>query len=60
MKMKNSIILMFVGFAFIIGGLLIVKYWIVDFWFLLVPIGGLVIFIQGGLKFIKNLEDEKD
>jgi len=58
--MKNSIILMFIGFAFIIGGLLAVKYWILNLWFLLVPIGGLVIFISGTMKFIKNLEDGKD
>jgi len=57
--MKNSIILMFVGFAFIIGGLLAVKYWILNLWFILVPIGGLVIFISGTMKFIKNLEDGK-
>ena len=57
--MKNSIILMFVGFAFIIGGLLAVKYWILNLWFLLVPIGGLVIFISGTMKFIKNLENGK-
>jgi len=58
--MKNSIILMFVGFAFIIGGLLAVKYWILNLWFLLVPIGGLVIFISGTMKFIKKLENGKD
>jgi len=58
--MKNSIILMFIGFAFIIGGLLAVKYWILNLWFLLVPIGGLVIFISGTMKFIKKLENGKD
>ena len=58
--MKNSIILMFVGFAFIIGGLLAVKYWILNLWFILVPIGGLVIFISGTMKFIKKLENGKD
>ena len=57
--MKNSIILMFVGFAFIIGGLLAVKYWILNLWFILVPIGGLVIFISGTMKFIKKLENGK-
>jgi len=55
--MKNSIILMLVGFVFIIGGLLSVKYWILNLWFLLVPIGGLVIFILGTMKFIKKLEN---
>jgi len=58
--MKNSIILMFVGLVLIFGGLLIVKYWVLNLWFLLVPIGGLAIFIPGTMKFIKNLNYEKD
>lgn len=58
--MKNSIILMFVGLVLIFGGLLSVKYWVFNLWFLLVPIGGLAIFIPGTMKFIKNLDYEKD
>lgn len=58
--MKNSIILMFVGLVLIFGELLIVKYWVLNLWFLLVPIGGLAIFIPGTMKFIKNLDYEKD
>jgi len=56
--MKNSIILMLVGIAFIIGGLLAVKYWILNGWFILVPIGGFVIFISASMKLIKILENE--
>ena len=51
---------MFVGLVLIFGGLLIVKYWVLNLWFLLVPIGGLAIFIPGTMKFIKNLDYEKD
>ncbi len=58
--MKNSIILMIVGMAFIIGGLLAVKYWILNGWFLLVPIGGFAIFISASMKLIKKLEDENE
>lgn len=57
--MKNSIILMLVGFLFIMGGLTACEYWL-KFWLLLVPIGGLVIFILGTIKFIKNLGNEND
>ena len=57
--MKSSIILMFVGLVLILCGLLAVKYWIFNLWFLLVPIGGLVIFILGTMKFIKKLENGK-
>jgi len=58
--MKNSIILMLVGIAFIIGGLLAVGYWILNCWFLLVPIGGFVIFISASMKLIKKLENGND
>lgn len=58
--MKNSIILMFVGLVLIFGGLLSVKYWVFNLWFLSIPIGGLAIFIPGTMKFIKNLDYEKD
>ncbi len=58
--MKNSIILMFVGLVLIFGGLLIVKYWVLNHWFLSIPIGGLAIFIPGTMKFIKKLENGKD
>lgn len=54
--MKNSIILMIVGMTFIIGGLLAVDYWILNAWFILVPIGGFAIFIKGAMKFVKNIE----
>ena len=57
--MKNSIILIAFGLVLIFGGLLWVKYWILNLWFLLVPIGGLVIFILGTMKFIKKLENGK-
>jgi hypothetical protein len=50
---------MLVGIAFIIGGLLACEYWL-KFWLLLIPIGGLVIFISGAMKFIKNLSNEND
>jgi len=56
--MKNSIILMIVGMTFIIGGLLAVKYWILNGWFILVPIGGFAIFIFASMKLIKILENE--
>jgi len=55
--MKNSIILMLVGIAFIIGGLTACEYWL-KFWLLLVPICGFAIFILGTMKFIKNLNNE--
>lgn len=58
--MVKSIVLMCIGFALIFGGLLIVKYWVLNLWFLMVPIGGLAIFIPGTMKFIKNLDYEKD
>ncbi len=58
--MKNSIILMIVGMAFIIGGLLAVKYWILNGWFLLVPIGGFAIFIPASIKAIKKLENDNE
>jgi len=58
--MKNSIILMIVGMTFIIGGLLAVGYWILNAWFLLVPIGGFVIFISASMKLIKKLENGND
>jgi len=58
--MKNSIILMLVGMAFIIGGLLAVGYWILNAWFILVPIGGFSVFISASIKFIKNLENGND
>jgi len=58
--MKNSIILMIVGIAFIIGGLLAVDYWILNAWFLLVPIGGFVIFISASIKAIKKLENDNE
>jgi hypothetical protein len=50
----------FCGFALIFGGLLAVKYWVFNLWFLSIPIGGLAIFIPGTMKFIKNLDYEKD
>jgi len=56
--MKNSIILMIVGMTFIIGGLLAVGYWILNAWFILVPIGGFAIFISASIKLIKILENE--
>ena len=46
--------------TFIIGGLLAVKYWILNAWFLLVPIGGFAVFISGTIKFIKKLENENE
>jgi len=55
--MKNSIILMLVGIAFIIGGL-VACYCFKNFWLILVPIGGFAIFILGTMKFIKNLNNE--
>ena len=58
--MKNSIILMIVGMTFIIGGLLAVGYWILNYWFLLVPIGGFAIFISASMKLIKKLENGND
>ena len=58
--MVKSIVLMCIGFALIFGGLLAVKYWVFNHWFLLVPIGGLAIFISGTMKFIKILENGKD
>jgi len=58
--MKNSIILMIVGMTFIIGGLLAVDYWILNAWFLLVPIGGFAIFISASMKLIKKLENENE
>ncbi len=58
--MKNSVILIAFGLVLIFGGLLSVKYWVLNLWFLLVPIGGLAIFIPGTMKFIKNLDYEKD
>lgn len=58
--MKNSIILMIVGMTFIIGGLLAVKYWILNGWFILVPIGGFAIFILGTIKAIKILENDNE
>lgn len=51
---------MIVGMAFIIGGLLAVKYWILNGWFLLVPIGGFAIFIFASIKLIKILENENE
>jgi len=58
--MKNSIILMIVGMTFIIGGLLAVDYWILNGWFILVPIGGFAIFIFASMKLIKKLENENE
>jgi len=58
--MKNSIILMIVGMTFIIGGLLAVGYWILNAWFILVPIGGFAIFISASMKLIKKLENENE
>jgi hypothetical protein len=57
--MKNSIILMLVGIAVIVGGLFSCGYWL-KVWLLLVPIGGLAIFIKGAMKFIKNLSNENE
>ena len=51
---------MLVGIAFIIGGLLAVGYWILNCWFLLVPIGGFAIFISASMKLIKKLENGND
>lgn len=58
--MKNSIILMIVGAGFIVGGFLGIECWILNGWFLLVPIGGLAIFIKGSLNFIKNFGNGGD
>jgi len=46
--------------AFIIGGLLAVDYWILNAWFLLVPIGGFAIFISASIKAIKKLENDNE
>jgi hypothetical protein len=57
--MKNSIILMLVGIAVIVGGLFSCGYWL-KVWLILVPIGGLAIFILGTMKLIKNLSNENE
>jgi len=46
--------------TFIIGGLLAVGYWILNAWFILVPIGGFAIFISASMKLIKKLENENE
>lgn len=51
---------MIVGMTFIIGGLLAVKYWILNGWFILVPIGGFAIFISASMKLIKILENDNE
>lgn len=56
--MKNSIILIITGFIFIAGALLQPDTCIFNRWFVLVPIGGFVVFISGTIKFIKKLEHE--
>jgi hypothetical protein len=55
--MKNSLILMSVGLTFLFCGFLAAEYLILNHWLLLVPIGGLAIFISGTLKFLKNFEN---
>jgi len=46
--------------TFIIGGLLAVGYWILNAWFILVPIGGFAVFILGTIKLIKKLENDNE
>jgi hypothetical protein len=48
---------MSVGLTFMFCGFLAAEYWNWDRWFLLVPIGGLSMFISGTLKFLKNFEN---
>lgn len=58
--MKNSVVLIFSGIAFIVCGFLAAKYWIDNYWLLLVPISGFALFVSGTITFIKKLEHEND